>query len=86
MTVRERDGVSVDECPLCGAVWLDGGEVEAILGPHAARSKTPGKDGSGIGTAGRAVGGGLEGVAGVAELADIGSTILHVIGSLTHLG
>lgn len=86
MTVRERDRVSVDECPLCGAVWLDGGEVEAILGPYSARSKIPERKDSGIGTAGRAVGDGLELVAGATELADIGSAILHVIGSLAHLG
>ena len=32
MEVREKDGVTVDQCPSCGGVWLDGGEIAAILG------------------------------------------------------
>ena len=26
-----RDGLIVDVCPVCGALWLDGGELEALL-------------------------------------------------------
>lgn len=25
-----RDGVEIDECPACGGIWLDAGELEAI--------------------------------------------------------
>lgn len=33
-TLQERmeHGVSVDECPNCGGVWLDKGELEALAG------------------------------------------------------
>lgn len=30
VTVR---GVTMDICAKCGGVWLDGGEIEALLGP-----------------------------------------------------
>lgn len=32
MESREKDGVTVDQCPSCGGVWLDGGEIAEILG------------------------------------------------------
>ncbi len=32
MFVMEYDHVEIDVCPDCGGVWLDGGEMAAILG------------------------------------------------------
>jgi hypothetical protein len=32
LTVREQQGVEVDECPSCGGVWLDSGELEKLAG------------------------------------------------------
>ena len=32
LQVREQQGVEVDECPSCGGVWLDQGELEEIAG------------------------------------------------------
>ncbi len=31
----EFDAIEVDYCPACGGVWLDTGEIEAILGDEA---------------------------------------------------
>jgi hypothetical protein len=30
LQLREQHGVEVDECPSCGGVWLDQGELEEI--------------------------------------------------------
>jgi len=32
MFVAEFEGVEIDTCPTCGGVWLDGGELEALVG------------------------------------------------------
>ena len=29
------EGVNVDRCPTSGGIWLDAGELEAILGAHS---------------------------------------------------
>ncbi|MFZ5623545.1 MAG: zf-TFIIB domain-containing protein [Gemmatimonadota bacterium] len=31
LTTTERDGVQVDTCGRCGGLWLDAGELEALL-------------------------------------------------------
>jgi Zn-finger nucleic acid-binding protein len=32
MIVVEHRGVEIDTCAVCGAIWLDGGELEALIG------------------------------------------------------
>ncbi|HEV8578237.1 MAG TPA: zf-TFIIB domain-containing protein [Thermoanaerobaculia bacterium] len=90
MAIRDRDGISVDECPLCGAVWLDGGEVEAILRPYAVNFQAHGEEGVGQGSDGGAfvhgVGFFVDAVEILEPLVYVGRAILYVIGSLAHLG
>ena len=31
LTQREHHGVAVDDCPRCGGLWLDKGELEILL-------------------------------------------------------
>ena len=40
MFVMEYEHVEMDVCPECGGVWLDGGELAAILGADHWRDKT----------------------------------------------
>jgi hypothetical protein len=39
LNVESRSNVSIDRCPECGGVWLDGGEPDVILGAASAASK-----------------------------------------------
>lgn len=32
LTQRALQGITVDECPACGGVWLDRGELETLAG------------------------------------------------------
>ncbi|MFW6161515.1 MAG: zf-TFIIB domain-containing protein [Planctomycetota bacterium] len=32
LIVAEHGGVEIDTCAVCGGVWLDGGELEALIG------------------------------------------------------
>jgi rubrerythrin len=32
LTGREQQGIEIDECPSCGGVWLDSGELEKLAG------------------------------------------------------
>jgi len=32
MIVAEHGDVEIDSCPGCGGIWLDGGELEALVG------------------------------------------------------
>ncbi len=36
LTVTRRAGIEVDVCPTCNGVWLDRGELEKLVGMHAA--------------------------------------------------
>jgi Zn-finger nucleic acid-binding protein len=66
MKLRKKDGVSLDDCPVCGAVWLDGGELAAIL-PRSARN------GSDLGERG------ASSIGESGAIWDVGEAILHVI-------
>ena len=35
--ILELSGVEIDYCPECGGIWLDGGELEMLLGKDAER-------------------------------------------------
>jgi Zn-finger nucleic acid-binding protein len=47
LTSRSEDQIEIDECPNCGGVWFDLGELKAVLGNEAnfsfagANSATP---------------------------------------------
>ena len=32
MIVAEYGSVEIDSCPVCGGIWLDGGELESLVG------------------------------------------------------
>jgi hypothetical protein len=39
LIVESRSNVSIDRCPDCGGVWLDGGELDLVLRAASASSK-----------------------------------------------
>ena len=39
MVVLELDEVEIDHCLSCGGIWLDGGELELLLGNSAEKNK-----------------------------------------------
>jgi len=41
MFVAEFEGVEIDTCPTCGGVWLDGGELEALVGEPSPPKEKP---------------------------------------------
>jgi len=36
MRLHEREGMEIDECPKCGGVYLDQGEIEELIKPFCA--------------------------------------------------
>jgi Zn-finger nucleic acid-binding protein len=56
MELRREGGLWIDVCPACGALWLDGGEIEEVL---QRRSGTAGEILSGVGHFAGDVGGEL---------------------------
>jgi len=44
MIVAEHDDVEIDCCPACGGVWLDGGELEALVGTPTPEKDSPDSD------------------------------------------
>ena len=44
MIVAEHGSVEIDSCAACGGVWLDGGELEALLGTAAPPKPHPDPD------------------------------------------
>ena len=41
MFVVEYDGIELDVCQDCGGIWFDRGELDLVLGDHAALELTP---------------------------------------------
>ena len=44
MIVAEYGSVEIDSCPVCGGVWLDGGELEALVGSALPPKEKPDPD------------------------------------------
>ena len=44
MIVAEHGDVEIDSCPACGGIWLDGGELEALVGTPAPEKAEPDAD------------------------------------------
>lgn len=41
MVSQKIKGVTIDICPKCESIWLDGGEIEALLGPDFSEHLSP---------------------------------------------
>jgi len=44
MIVAEYGGIEIDSCPACGGIWLDAGELEALVGSPPPRKEKPDPD------------------------------------------
>ena len=82
MKPREKNGVTLDECPACKGIWLDGGEVESILRSHPGMANSLWQEPyrarmAALPGPGAAVGEAIFG---------IGEAILEVIGGFADLG
>jgi len=44
MFVVEFEGIEIDTCPSCEGVWLDGGELEALVGTPPPAKERPDQD------------------------------------------